>query len=86
MPILHVRNLSESLYEKLGKSAKKHGRSLSAEVIALLEEGVDDFRRQAIHRMAMEDLFRIAESMPALPPGVDSADWIREDRDNANRD
>ena len=86
MPILHVRNVSADLYSRLGKSAKDHGRSLSAEVIALLEEAVDEDRRQAIHRLAIEDLIRLSKSIPPLPPGTDSTDWIREERDFADRD
>ena len=89
MPILHVRNVSADLYSKLGRAAKAHGRSLSAEVIALLEEGVDDEGRRMIQQHAMEDLLRLAESIPPRPPGADSTDstdWIREERDFANRD
>lgn len=38
MATLHVRNVPESLYEQLRLEAERQGRSLSAEVIVLLEE------------------------------------------------
>jgi plasmid stability protein len=48
MAVLHVRDIPDPLYQRMQKVAKGHGRSLSAEVIALFEEAVraDDLRRQ----------------------------------------
>jgi plasmid stability protein len=40
MPILHVRNVPESLYLTLQQRARSQGRSLSSEVIILLEDAV----------------------------------------------
>jgi len=37
MAILHVRNVPEDLYNRLKQRAKAQRRSLSAEVISLLE-------------------------------------------------
>ena len=40
MPSIYVRNFSDDLYEKIKQRAKEHGRSIRAEVIAMLEEGL----------------------------------------------
>lgn len=40
MPTLHVRDVPAHLYEELRQRAAAEGRSLSAEVIKLLEVGV----------------------------------------------
>jgi plasmid stability protein len=63
MPTLHVRDVPTQLYEELRRRAVTEGRSLSAEVIKLLEVGVRqpqlldsafweriDQRRQALER------------------------------------
>ena len=49
MAVLHVRDIPDALYRRMQKIAKGHGRSLSAEVVALFERAVreDDLRRQA---------------------------------------
>ena len=48
MAVLHVRDIPDPLSRRMQKVAKSHGRSLSAEVIALFEGAVraDDLRRQ----------------------------------------
>ena len=40
MAILHVRNVPPELYERLKQLAAEQHRSLSAEVIDILEDGV----------------------------------------------
>lgn len=40
MAILHIRNVPDELYERLRRRAAAQHRSLSAEVIELLESGV----------------------------------------------
>ena len=48
MAVLHVRDIPDTLYRRMQKVAKSHGRSLSAEVIALFEEAerADELRRR----------------------------------------
>ncbi|HXO21350.1 MAG TPA: Arc family DNA-binding protein [Thermoanaerobaculia bacterium] len=38
MPTLHVRNVPDELYERLRESAEASSRSMSAEVVTLLDE------------------------------------------------
>lgn len=40
MAILHVRDIPEDLHKELRERARAEGRSLSAEVIAILERGL----------------------------------------------
>ena len=81
MPILHVRNVPARLYTRLQRMAEARHRSLSAEILALLEEVVEREERVRRSEAALADLDAVRASLPRLPPGVDSADWIREDRD-----
>lgn len=80
MPILHVRNVPEELYEKLRRKAADEGRTLSAEVIALLTVAIhrprtiDQDVAERINQRRLE-LARLRGTFP------DSVDLIREDRD-----
>ncbi len=40
MPTLHVRNVPEKLYKRIQKLAKAENRSVTAEVIQLLSQGL----------------------------------------------
>lgn len=40
MPILHIRNVPEELYERIRMQAKQDRRSITAETIALIERGL----------------------------------------------
>ena len=42
MPILHVHNVPDDLYARLQRRARAHRRSLSAEIIALLQWALDE--------------------------------------------
>lgn len=80
MATLHVRNVPERLYRRIQKLAEEENRSVTAEVIQLLSQGLQarEARRGAaavIHRVR-----RRAQKV-ALPRGwKDSVDLIREDR------
>jgi plasmid stability protein len=70
MATLHVRNVPDELYRKLQACAEDEHRSLSAEVIDLLESGVATRDRSA---KTMEILERLRVIRESLPP-------VREDR------
>jgi plasmid stability protein len=76
---LHVRNVPDELYRKLQIHAEVEHRSLSAEVIDLLESGVAARDRGAKTMEILERLRVTRESLPAVPVGY-AADLVREDR------
>lgn len=79
MTILHVRNVPEQLYERLKARAETQRRSLSAEVIALLESAIEEAARDpAVTLQAIrERRARYAIS----PDAPDSTLLLREDRE-----
>jgi len=79
MATLHVRNVPDELYRKLQACAEAEHRSLTAEVIDLLESGVTARDRVAKTTEILERLRAIRESLPPVPAGY-AADLVREDR------
>jgi plasmid stability protein len=79
MATLHVRNVPDELYRKLQVCAEAEHRSLTAEVIDLLESGVTARDRVAQTKEILERLRVRRESLPPVPAGY-AADLIREDR------
>ncbi|MGH8191930.1 MAG: FitA-like ribbon-helix-helix domain-containing protein [Rhodanobacteraceae bacterium] len=80
MPTLHVRNVPDKLYRHIQKIAEDEGRSLTAEVVQLLDHGI---RATESRRGAAALLKRIGKRAQAvdLPHGWnDSSALIREDR------
>jgi plasmid stability protein len=82
MPTLHVRNVPDDVYVALRTRAEREGRSMSAEVIAIL-------RRTLLRRRDPDDLLadiRATRSQAPLPSGAPKPeDLIREDRDARSR-
>jgi plasmid stability protein len=80
MATLHVRNVPEKLYKRIQKLAEEENRSMTAEVIQLLSQGLQarEARRSAA---AIVDRIRVRTQKVALPrEWMDSVDLIREDR------
>jgi plasmid stability protein len=80
MATLHVRNVPEKLYKRIQKLAVQDGRSLSAEVIRLLSEGL---RARESRRNTAAVIARIRQQARKieLPSGwKDSAALIRAGR------
>lgn len=77
MANLTIRNVEDSVVERLKNKASQSGRSLEAEVREVL--------RQAANRRTREEMLRMADRIAAMTPkGViqtDSVDLLREDRD-----
>jgi plasmid stability protein len=79
MSILHVRNVPEELYAKLKRRAKIQRRSLSAEVITLLEWAVEIADRTPIETLSS---IRQRRSFAPTEAGApDSTQLLRQDRD-----
>jgi plasmid stability protein len=84
MPILHVRNVPDDLYQQVQQRAETERRSLSAEVVVLLQQAMAQPR--AYDPAAYAELFQqIVREREALTttrgPFPDSVADIRADRE-----
>jgi plasmid stability protein len=81
MATLHVRQVPDELYDELRAMAAQERRSLSAQVVSLLDRAV----AHAAQRGGWEDVLGRLEARQAgmcLPPGAPLAqDLVREDRE-----
>lgn len=79
MPTLHVRNIPEDLYRSLQEQAAAESRSLSAQVVMLLQAAV----RSAEHRQSQADLLGEIRRRRFHPPAgaPDGTSLLREDRE-----
>ncbi len=79
MPTLHVRNVPEELYRRLQEQAEKENRSLSAEIIYLLQSVVHSLH----HRRRQTEILRELREHRFTPPAdaPDSTMLLREDRE-----
>ena len=79
MPILHVRNVPPKLYTRLKRRAETQRRSLSAEVITLLEWAMEEVERTS--GTALTSIRRRRSFYPAAAGAPDSTTLLRQDRD-----
>ncbi len=63
MPTLYVENVPEELYNALRQQARQHRTSISAEVLALLNENVVT----ASERRARQQFFRATQKLRSEP-------------------
>jgi plasmid stability protein len=79
MPTLHVRNVPEPIYDRLRQRAQDRNRSISAEVVMLLDfalEESENSQAQVLDRIRRRRFFN-----PASVNAPDSTTLLREDRD-----
>lgn len=79
MPTLHVRNVPETLYDRLRQRAQERNRSISAEVVMLLDfalEESDDTQTEILDNIRRRRFFN-----PATAGAPDSTTLLREDRE-----
>ena len=81
MATLYVENIPDELYEALRKRARKNRKSISAEVIELLEQFVPTERELKARREFIRRLERL-RSQPSPSPGPfpSTEEMLREDR------
>ena len=79
MATLYVENFPDDVYAALRKRAKQQGRSISAEVIALLKDAVPTAKELARRKRLLVRVMEI-RSRPPLGPGPASTEMLREDR------
>jgi len=65
-----IRNVSNKLYQAAQRQAEEQGLSLSAYVVTLLEQAVDDHERR---RLSSQALAGIRRRRRKLPPGAPDA-------------
>jgi plasmid stability protein len=78
MPTLHVRNIPEELYDRIRRRARAQNRSVSAEVIALLDRALAGAGRSPGDVLA--GIRRRRAFRPGEAGAPDSAALLREDR------
>jgi plasmid stability protein len=78
MPILHVRNVPEDLYDRIKRQAAASNRSISAQVITMLERAAEQPQRS--QREILASIKRRRFFYPAASGAPDSTTLIREDR------
>jgi plasmid stability protein len=79
MPTLHVRNVPVTLYDRLRERAQEQNRSLSAEVVMLLDFALEestDMQAQLLDNIRRRRFFN-----PAAAGAPDSTTLLREDRE-----
>ncbi|MGA9626058.1 MAG: hypothetical protein WBL65_20595 [Bryobacteraceae bacterium] len=81
MPTLYVENVPPDLYEALRMRARERRRSITAEVLALLEENVPTAKELASRRELLNQARRIRARRPRAPGPFPSSEAMqREDR------
>ena len=78
MPVtLTIKNVPEEMVKRLCARARRHGRSLEGEVMAILEEAVDAaVARPLTPREVLAEVRRLGLSTPS-----ESAAMVRKDRE-----
>jgi plasmid stability protein len=79
MATLHVRNVPDKLYAMLKARAQADGRSLSAEVLMILERALQ--RPRYSQRELLQNLQRRQHFSPAKAGAPSSLELLREDRE-----
>ena len=78
MPILHVRNVPDDLYEDIRRQAQEQNRSISAQVVYLLERAV--LESPQVQRQVLDNIRRRRTNFPVQPGLPDSLSLLRQDR------
>jgi plasmid stability protein len=81
VPILHVRNVPDELYERIRARAAVHRRSITAETVALLEAGLSAEPTSDELEEWWERARRFRERMRLKGVEFDATAAIREDRE-----
>ena len=78
MSILHVRGIPDDLYQRIQERAQTQGRSITAEVISLLTQAIEQADSAQLDVLA--DIRRRRFFRPAEAGAPDSTALLREDR------
>lgn len=80
MATLHVRNVPEKLYKRIQKLAEKENRSVTAEVIQLLSQGLQACEARRGAAAVIERVRQRAQKVELPRNWKDSTELLREDR------
>jgi len=81
MPTLYVENVPVDLYEALRERARERRKSISAEVLALLEEAIPTSAELKRRRQFLERARKLrAKRPPTAGPFPTAVEMLREDR------
>lgn len=78
MSILHIRSVPEDLYQQIQNLARQSSRSLSAQVVTMLYQALDEEDRRRQQGQILSAIRRRRFTPPGEAP--DSTQLIREDR------
>ena len=78
MQTLHVRDIPDQLYNRLRELAQAKQRSLSAQVVLLLDRALEDKDQRKAQTQALADIRRRRFTPPPTAP--DSIEMLRADR------
>ena len=78
MPTLHVRSVPEDLYAQIQRLAETKSRSLSAQVVTMLTQALEDEKRRKVQVKALASIRRRRFIAPKKVPS--SSALLREDR------
>ena len=82
MPTLYVENVPDKLYAALREQARRRGKSIAAEVMAMLEQNVVTPEELKARREWFRRLKRLRDRKPPAPGPLPSAEeMVREDRE-----
>ncbi len=79
MKTLHVRSIPDDLYQRLQQLARTSNRSLSAQVVEMLSQGLEDEERRLMQASTLASMRRRRFTPPEKSPT--GLDFLREDRD-----
>ncbi len=79
MNTLHVRSVPEHLYRRLQALARRRNRSLSAQVVEMLSEAMEEEEARQEQTAALASIRRRRFTPPSQSP--DSLTLLREDRE-----
>ena len=78
MPTLYVRQIPDRLYQRARKIAVAQGRSLSAFVVDVLQQAIEDEKVRRGRSKALANIRRRRRALPANAP--DSVTMLRQIR------
>lgn len=82
MATLYVENIPSELYESLRSHARKHRKSIAAEILTMLEERFPSPRELKRRRQIFRELGKLRSKAPlSAGPFSSTEQMLREDRE-----